>query len=577
MKMNVTKRLAISFFCGCALLSGAASCVKADYKLGYSLIPEHDILVTRTVSIPIDSILTARLDSLSGYSSLRMVVGGIRDKDLGLTRHGCAVKLAPINDSLVWGTNIRFISMHVDLQKDSIDTAGDESNRHILQNIRVYALEKDTTYLYSSDICCADFIGKTPICVGSPVYDGGDSLGFHLTEEFASTYWKGFEGTVEKADTINYYTKNHPGFFICADDPEGLGGRVNFFTTDVSLDDDYYLTGSLASLSVRFDLGDRKDVDTTYYFSMGGQAPGVYTSFYAFNTCEHESEQIAESGKFGTPVIVNGNKMYYDREKVLIEGGIGFKPVITATHLRSLVARAIADTLANYGYTDVEKALRDTSVMLNRATLVLPYQYVSYEDRNFCPEYLNPTVCVTKRAVDASQRDTLRCASITDSTVEDENQGEIDYSRERFCPDITFHLQDILRKDPSTKAGRDTLGMQKIWLMVLHDETYITKTESDYDEDYYAQLAYMSYYNQLYGGYGYGSYSGYGYNSYDNYYSYYLLQSYYNSLSSSSSSSTEVTTADKDRFYKAWLSGPEAQGEKPRLQLTFSFLRNSLK
>ena len=88
--------------------------------------------------------------------------------------------------------------------------------------------------------------------------------------------------------------------------------------------------------------------------------------------------------------------------------------------------------------------------------------------------------------------------------------------------------------------------------------------------NYYQQIAYASYYNQLYGGYGYGSY-GYGYGSYgsyyNNYYNYATMAQY---ASSSATTTTSDTELDKDRYYNAVLRGPKAEGKKPKLKVTFA-------
>ncbi|MBQ0093273.1 MAG: hypothetical protein KBS36_01360, partial [Bacteroidales bacterium] len=103
----------------------------------------------------------------------------------------------------------------------------------------------------------------------------------------------------------------------------------------------------------------------------------------------------------------------------------------------------------------------------------------------------------------------------------------------------------------------------------------ITKNNGSAQSDYYSQLAYANYYNQMLGGY--GGYGGYGYDSYgyDNYYNYYMYQSMYNSMYNGTSTSTS-TTMDKDRYYNAVMRGPKSdrsKGDVPRLTVTYSFLK----
>ena len=87
-------------------------------------------------------------------------------------------------------------------------------------------------------------------------------------------------------------------------------------------------------------------------------------------------------------------------------------------------------------------------------------------------------------------------------------------------------------------------------------------------------LAYLSYYNNMYGGYGYGGYGyggygGYGYGDpYSNYYSYMMAAQYAGSNTTSTSTSLQL---DPLRYYKATFYGPACQDEQKRPRLVFSY------
>ncbi len=104
-----------------------------------------------------------------------------------------------------------------------------------------------------------------------------------------------------------------------------------------------------------------------------------------------------------------------------------------------------------------------------------------------------------------------------------------------------------------------------------YEKTTTTDSQAQEMANYYQQLAYYSYYNQLYGGYGsyYGGYSSYGgYGSYyNNYYNYAAMAQYAYSSATTTTSDTEL---DKDRYYRAVLRGPGAEGRKPKLKVTFA-------
>lgn len=547
------------FLLGCAIACGAVSCVTANYNLGGDFIPLREKYLTRTVTIPLEEVWMLPVDSLSGYSSYRMTIGSINDDTFGMTRRNTAITLIPFGDSLDFGHNFRFGKFHFIAEKDTIScTRGFE---HIMQKIRVYELKHplDSTFMYSCQLKNSDFAGSPMVCAGVPMYDGGDSLSFDFTEEFAMKYVR-TDGVPVKLDSIELYTKEHPGIFICTDDPMGYGGRLDFFSTAMDYDSDNVLYGNYAELMFTADYYDRngklrQNVDTAFFFGLGATSFNYQeASFYAFNCSEHES-----SGMGGLA-----------DDEIRVEGGSGLKPVIKAAHLRELVRKNLADTLRKYGQ-DIDKAMKDMSLTINRATIYLPYDMPEdYRDMEFYPQILNPTMRVSKK-------DTVIYAGLTDASVSTENQGDIDRSNLTFRPDVSHHLQQILATNPNTKGGRDSLERENLWFLILAEETFVTKNdESQAASDYYTQMAYLNYYNSMLGGY--GGYSG-GYNSYgyDNYYNYYMMQAMYASMNTSSTTTSTSTMLDKDRYYNAVLRGPSADpasGGVPRLKLTYSFRRS---
>lgn len=107
-----------------------------------------------------------------------------------------------------------------------------------------------------------------------------------------------------------------------------------------------------------------------------------------------------------------------------------------------------------------------------------------------------------------------------------------------------------------------------------YEKTTTTDAEAEEMANYYQQMAYASYANQLYGGYGYGGYGygygGYGYGSYGYYNNYYNYQTMAQYAFSSATKTTSSTELDKDRYYRAVLRGPKADGKKPKLKVTFA-------
>ena len=118
----------------------------------------------------------------------------------------------------------------------------------------------------------------------------------------------------------------------------------------------------------------------------------------------------------------------------------------------------------------------------------------------------------------------------------------------------------------------------------MANETQVTTTsakEQDEMSQYYNMMMYSSYYNGMYGGYGgyggygYGGYGygygGYGYGGYGDYYSnYYSYMLMAQMMGGGNSTSTSVKQLDKDRYYRAVLNGPKAEGRKPMMSVTYS-------
>lgn len=559
---------------GCALI-GAASCVKQTTNFGYSFIPDNERFVTRYVQINLDSIYVSIADSLDAYNSQRFTIGAVYDPLYGLQRHTSAFNLIPMNGELNWGKNIRNVSMHFGARKDTLSFY-DDSREHILQNVRVYSLKDkniighpkgivlDDTWQYTNQLTKDMFAGCKRISKGVPTYDGRDSLSFDFTDEFAKLFLvdsvgASWEGRKQVVDSAARFARQYPGVFICTDDPDDQRGRINMFKSRAEINSNNYLVGSFVELKFTAEYSERT-VDTSFFYALG--ASSIFTAnqdieYDAFNCCEHESQILAEDGRYGKPCNINGKKAYLADKDIYIEGGAGLKPMIPASYIRNAVAKAVKDTLCKYGITDIEQAMLKKQIFINKAQLVIPFEEDGkVEKYKFYPKYLNPAIRV-------SQQDTVIYAAITDALVSDENQGAVNYSRSCYWPDIANHLQEILSTDPVNEPKK--LSRENLWFTILADET-VTTTNVTSQSDSDAQLAYLNYYYSMLS----GNYSG-----SSSYYNYYMLQSLYaNSSSDNNNTSVQTTVLDIDRYYNATLVGRNntSSAEKPKINLVYSFL-----
>lgn len=571
-----------------AALVCCISCVEMNPLVGGSLIPIENTSTVCVSRIPIQDIELKAADSLSGYNKTKIIIGSIRDELFGLTTRESVVTLVPvfldkdttdisafIRDSL----DVHYRNFHFAVAADT-NSVADVLDRNILQNVRVYALEEALNPDRDFDI--NDVAGHvkadrgTLICKGTPIINGHDSLSFNFTDDFAKKFF-----TLAKEDLRSYgsYVSKYPGILLSTEQASA-GGRINMFELQLDAESQ----GNYALLTFDYTghendgKGGKKEVakDSSFLFYlsptdiydvdslMTNSAKNSYPQ-YCLNLT-HQEKSASLSGKA--------------TDSIIIEGGGGIKPVITAKTLRDLTRETLRERIAaEYGITEAEVTDEQISaVVINKATISLPFEYTDadYEEMYKMPVRLSPTCRMSVTDTTSGKvgpREAFRTISfnsLTDSSNSNENQGDIDRHNLAYTPDITHHIQELIRiKDSDSDKMKKVIGGDyDVWLFIMAYETVTTTTSSDSDiSEYYQYLAYQSYYNQMYGG-GYG-YGGYGYGDpYSNYYSYMMAAMYAGGSSTSTSSELQL---DKGRYYKAFLNGPSStNSRKPELKLTYS-------
>ncbi len=530
-----------------ALMAGLMSCVGVDQNLGGDFIPTDQKYDFHTAEFDLDEVWMKSIDSLTAYSSRRITIGSIRDETFGLFSRGSVVTLVPVLDSVDFGKDPVFKRFKFKAAVDSVSVA-DESQANILQNVNVYALDEplgSKEYFSRAEIKH----GSKRITKGVPIANGKDSLTFDFTEEYGKQY---LSMTQDDLKDLKTYAKKFPGIYLCTDDPTGNGGRFDMYEFDILRT----VAGTSGSYIARTDNyailyfngefnGERRDSSLMFYFSPVEMQDldslinaKSLPSQYVFNVDRHESDHLVGQAD----------------DKIYIEGGSGIKPVVPAAEIQRLVNAEI-----------IRKGGEPITTLITKATIEMPFDFPEDYTKMFrYPKVLSPTIKI-------STDTTVTFAGLTDASASDENQGDVNRSLCNYAPDITHHVQQIIRKSESDKK----LSNYDIWFLIMWYET-TTTTDSQAEEmaNYYQQLAYYSYANQLYGG-GYGGYGGYGYGGYgyggygyyNNYYNYMSMASYASSSATKTTSSTEL---DKDRYYRAVLRGPKAEGKKPKLKVTFA-------
>lgn len=533
-----------------AALLCCLSCVDVNNELGGNLIPIDQTYTIHTEAAPLTSIKMQMADSLSGFSNSRITVGAVRDEVFGLTTRASAFALVPIQDTLDFGENPEVKRFHFSAAMDTTSFS-DATQKHILQNANVYALSRPIKANKDFDCNAKLSHSNEIITTGTPVINGKDPLEFDFTKEFAEKY---LTITQDDLGDINKYLEKVPGIYIDTDEPVGKGGRINMFGLQLGLDkSNHLLTDNIAALTIRTKYNTWKErKDTTFYFYYGpldiynldsllNSSSSGSLPQYSLNLTGHQSRELAGEAE----------------DLVLIEGGGGLKPVITAREIKDAAAEMIT-----------AKGGDPTKVIINKASLIFPFEFPEdYRDMDRYPVMLSPT-CRIKNDTTAT------FMGLTDASSSDENQGDIDRSNLRFAPDITYHMQEILKMDDEKIDS----GNYDIWLLIMANEIVKTEESSSGNDmsEYYQYLAYQNYYNSMYGGYGgyggygyggygYGGYGGYG-NYYSNYYSYMMMAAY---ASGNQSTTQTKQQLDKDRYYYGYLNGPTAE-RAPMLELTFS-------
>lgn len=529
------------------------SCVETNYRIGADLMPGNQIYKIFTETIPIEDISMEAADSLSGYSTTRITVGAIRDETFGLGKRSCALTLIPLfQDSLDLGKNPVCKSFHFAAAKDTVSVSRPDQER-VFQTFNVYELAKPLDPSVNFDCNMdVDHLDRS-IAKSSVVYNGDDSLSFNFSEEFGQKYLD----EISRADLtdIDNYLEKCPGIYIEATEPAGIGGRINMFELQLGYNSEYqYLEGNYARLrfSAEFD-GERKDtvlmfyygatefhdLDSLFRYSGKGSFPQ-----YSLNITTQNTEQLEGKAK----------------DKIYVEGGGGLKPKISGKELKEMAEKAI-----------IEAGGDPTTAVINKAKIILPFEFPDdYTEMDHWPQILSPTCRIITEPDEDGNGGSASFMNLSDTSDENVDQGDVNRSLLRYSPDITYHVQSLLKIDENDQSSLQTKrlenGSYDVWFLIMANEITVSTNSGSSDmSELYNYLAYQSYYNDIYGYGGYGGYSDY----YSNYYTYAMMAAMY----SSSTTTESITVAlDKDRYYNAVLNGPECEDKTkvPRLELTFA-------
>ena len=138
------------------------------------------------------------------------------------------------------------------------------------------------------------------------------------------------------------------------------------------------------------------------------------------------------------------------------------------------------------------------AVVINKASLILPFDDPALSEKRIYPTMLSPT-CRLKSEVVSDEGENVNSvyyAGLTDASVSTENHGDVNWSLLNYAPDITHHVQEVIKLDDDAD-----FSTRDIWLLIMATETVTETTDNSAMNEYMQNLLYNSYYNHL-SGYG---------------------------------------------------------------------------
>ena len=127
MNFSIFRRAGLFAIIGATLLSSAA-CVKVNEQLGENLIPTDqlwDVFSPKVASFVENDIELKISDSLSAYTSRRLVFGAIKDGELGTCTKATSFTLVPTLKDIDLGENTVVRQFHFSAVRDTLSTVND--------------------------------------------------------------------------------------------------------------------------------------------------------------------------------------------------------------------------------------------------------------------------------------------------------------------------------------------------------------------------------------------------------------------------------------------------------------------
>ena len=385
-----------------AIAVSFSACIQVNDSFGDGFVPGDQDISTNIYSATNIPLYTAVLDSISTRSNYaqKNVFGNINISPFGKVNANAIMRFYPHVSDHRFGERPEFISAEFTFVITGTKAA-DENQKNVVQNIRMYELNKtlyyDSTY-YNTSITQSDY-NPTPISLSGVTYNGDDTLVVPITKEYGDFL---MAATNSEMDSLTPFYSKYKGFVLGVDTLSEQAGRLNI------------LDAARAYLTIYYK--DDNGKDTSFF----------YVSDYAmiFSAIQHSSASLAN---YTEPPITQNQTVYF-------EGIAGVKPVIDLLSIKDSVKTML-----------LERSLRLDQLLINKLDVIVSIPPTANMD-----EYPSRLTLCSQKIDDDSGELTYPMIADTYSTTFD---GKINRSLKNYSFNIAYYIQRILQQE---QAGEIT-------------------------------------------------------------------------------------------------------------------------
>jgi len=385
-----------------AIAVSFSACIQVNDSFGDGFVPGDQDISTNVYSVSNIPLYTATLDSIStmSYYAQRNVFGSINVSPFGKVNTNAILRFYPNVSEHRFGEHPEFISAEFTFLISGTKAA-DENQENVVQNIRIYELNKTLYYdsiYYNTSITQNDY-NPTPISLPGVTYNGGDTLIVPITKEYGDFL---MTATDSEMDSLTPFFSKYKGFVLGVDTLSDQAGRLNTLST------------AIAYLKIQYRNDEGKDTSFLYW----NDYPMIFSSI------QHSSATLAN---YTDPPTTQSQTVY-------LEGLAGVKPVLDLLSIKDSIKTML-----------LKKNLRPDQLLINKLDIVISIPPTANMD-NYP---LRLTLCSRKVNDDSGRLTYPMIADVYGTTF----GGTINRSLRNYSFNIARYIQRILQQE---QAGEIT-------------------------------------------------------------------------------------------------------------------------